>query len=36
MRFLADGSVEAGVVGRLREEGHDVLSISETTPGAPA
>jgi predicted nuclease of predicted toxin-antitoxin system len=35
MRFLADESVEAGIVELLREEGHDVLYISETAPGVP-
>jgi predicted nuclease of predicted toxin-antitoxin system len=34
MRFLADESVEASIVRQLRAERHDVLSISETTPGA--
>jgi len=33
MRFLAAESVEAGIVGLLREEGHDVLYISDTAPG---
>lgn len=33
MRFLADESVEAGIVGLLREHGHHVVYISETTPG---
>ena len=33
MRFLADESVEASIVEVLREEGHDVLYISETAPG---
>ena len=33
MRFLADESVEAGIVALLRTQGHDVLPIGETAPG---
>jgi hypothetical protein len=32
---LPNESVEAGLVGLLRDEGHDVLYISETVPGVP-
>jgi len=35
MRFLADENVSRLVIERLRTEGHDVVSIAETTPGAP-
>jgi predicted nuclease of predicted toxin-antitoxin system len=33
MRFVADESIEATVVERLRAHGHEVLSITETRPG---
>ncbi|MEE4275682.1 MAG: DUF5615 family PIN-like protein [Thermoleophilia bacterium] len=33
MRLLADEGVEAGVVARLRAEGHDLLYIAELAPG---
>jgi hypothetical protein len=35
MRFLADESIEAPVVGSLRQAGCDVLYIAEMLPGAP-
>jgi predicted nuclease of predicted toxin-antitoxin system len=35
MRFLADENVSGLVIGRLRDEGHDVVSIAETGPGTP-
>jgi len=35
MRFLADENFPAGVVRALRETGHDVEWVRETTPGAP-
>jgi predicted nuclease of predicted toxin-antitoxin system len=35
MRFLADENVSRLVVERLRHDGHDVVSIAETRPGAP-
>ncbi|MEA2879098.1 MAG: hypothetical protein QOF14_4294 [Hyphomicrobiales bacterium] len=35
MRFLADENVSRLVIERLRNEGHDVVSVAETTPGAP-
>lgn len=35
MRFLADENVSRLVIERLRHEGHDVVSIAETRPGAP-
>lgn len=33
MRLLADEGVEAGIVARLRAEGHDVLYVAELAPG---
>ena len=33
MNFLADESVDRQVVGQLREDGHDVLSVAEMEPG---
>src|SRR2546421_3399703 len=35
MRFLADENVSRLVIERLRGEGHDVISVAETKPGAP-
>jgi predicted nuclease of predicted toxin-antitoxin system len=35
MRFLADENVSRLVIERLRNGGHDVVSIAETRPGAP-
>ncbi len=35
MRFLADENVSRLVIGRLRDDGHDVISVAETRPGAP-
>ena len=35
MRFLADENVSRLVIERLRNGGHDVISIAETRPGAP-
>jgi len=35
MRFLADENVSRLVIARLRDAGHDVISIAETRPGAP-
>jgi predicted nuclease of predicted toxin-antitoxin system len=34
MRFLVDESCDYTLVKVLREAGHDVLAVSETTPGA--
>ena len=34
MRFLADESCDFAVVRGLRAAGHDVIAISETSPGA--
>ena len=34
MRFLADENVSRLVIERLRNSGHDVVSISETRSGA--
>jgi predicted nuclease of predicted toxin-antitoxin system len=33
MKFIADESVEASVVVRLRRDGHDCISIQEQQPG---
>ena len=33
MRLLADEGVEAGIVARLRAEGHDVVYVAELAPG---
>ncbi len=33
MNLLTDESVEALVVDRLREEGHDLLYVAELEPG---
>lgn len=35
MRFLADENVSRAVIDRLRGNGHDVLSVAETSAGAP-
>jgi predicted nuclease of predicted toxin-antitoxin system len=35
MNFLADESVDGPVVVRLREDGHDILSVAEMEPGLP-
>ncbi len=35
MRFLADENVSRLVIERLRNRGHDVVSIAETRAGAP-
>ena len=35
MRFLADENVSRLVVERLRNGGHDVVPIGETSAGAP-
>lgn len=35
MRFLADENVSRLVIERLRSSGHDVVSIAETSAGAP-
>jgi predicted nuclease of predicted toxin-antitoxin system len=35
MRFLTDENVSRRVIERLRDEGHDILSIRETRPGLP-
>ena len=35
MRFLADENVSRIVIERLRDNGHDVISIAETRPGVP-
>ena len=34
MRFLADECCDTGLVAFLRDEGHDLLYISEKNPGA--
>jgi predicted nuclease of predicted toxin-antitoxin system len=34
MRFLANENFPLASVGRLRQAGHDVVSISEVSPGA--
>ena len=33
MNFLADESVDQGIVIRLRSEGHSVLAVAEMEPG---
>jgi len=33
VRLLADEGLEAGVVARLRAEGHDVVYVAELAPG---
>ncbi len=33
MNLLADESVERQIVGRLRQDGHDVLYVAEMEPG---
>lgn len=33
MRFLADECVDAGLIARLRDAGHDVQSIAEEYRG---
>ena len=33
MNFVADESVDQQIVHRLRNDGHEVLSVSETEPG---
>jgi len=33
VNFLADENVRRPIIARLREEGHDVLSVAETSPG---
>jgi predicted nuclease of predicted toxin-antitoxin system len=35
MNFLADESVNGPAVDRLREDGHDVLSVAEMEPSLP-
>lgn len=35
MRLVADESGDLAVVVRLREDGHEVLAVSESTPGVP-
>ena len=35
MRFLADENVSRLVIARLRADGLDVVSVSETRPGVP-
>ena len=35
MRIIADESVDARIVDRLRRAGHDILSIAESAPGTP-
>ncbi len=32
MRLLADENLEAGIIARLREDGHDVYAVAERTP----
>lgn len=34
MRFLADENVSSTVIQELRAQGHDVLAVKETMPGA--
>ena len=33
MNFLADESVDASIVERLRSDGHDVAYVAEMSPG---
>jgi len=35
MRFLADENIPRVVIERLRAEGHDTISVGETTPSMP-
>nr|VFK20601.1 MAG: Predicted nuclease, contains PIN domain, potential toxin-antitoxin system component [Candidatus Kentron sp. LPFa]VFK34550.1 MAG: Predicted nuclease, contains PIN domain, potential toxin-antitoxin system component [Candidatus Kentron sp. LPFa] len=35
MKFVADESLDAGIVSRLRQDGRDVLDITEMAPGIP-
>ena len=35
MNFLADESVDRGIVERLRQEGHEVSYVAEMEPGLP-
>jgi predicted nuclease of predicted toxin-antitoxin system len=35
MRFLADENVSRAVIDGLRNSGHDVISVAETSAGAP-
>ena len=35
MNFLADESVDMPIVDRLREDGHDALSVAEMEPSLP-
>ena len=35
MKLLADESVDGPIVTRLRDDGHDVPSIAEDSPGLP-
>jgi len=35
MKVLADESVEGRIVEFLRDQGHDVLYVTETAPGTP-
>ena len=34
MKLVADESVDGPIVARLRDDGHEVVSISEESPGA--
>ena len=33
MRLLADEGVDAAIVARLRDDGHDVVYVAELSPG---
>nr|VFJ69528.1 MAG: Predicted nuclease, contains PIN domain, potential toxin-antitoxin system component [Candidatus Kentron sp. FW] len=35
MKFVADESLDAGIASRLRQDGYDVLDITEMVPGIP-
>lgn len=35
MRLVADESVDLAIVIRLREDGHEVLAVSESSPAIP-
>lgn len=35
MTFLADESVDRAIIDRLRQDGHEIISIAEESPGVP-